>query len=69
VATNNVTNAELAEMISELGGRIGRVEGQIGRLEVFTVGLVRKLLAPEEIAELEREADRVAATPQSTAGR
>ena len=62
VATDNVTNADLAEMIRELGGRVGRVE-------VFTVGLARKLLSPAEIAELEREAERVAATPQSTVGR
>ena len=61
------TNEELADLIRGMERRIG---GRLIRLGVYTKGIMGKLLAPEEVTQLEYEAAQAEQLNQpSTAGR
>ena len=63
-------NDDVGTMLKRLEEGIQRLETGQQRLEIYTKGIMRRLLSPEEITQMEYEASRIEELSQpSTAGR
>ena len=63
-------NDDVATTLKRLEEGIQRLETGQQRLEIYTKGIMHRLLSPEEITQVEHEADRIEQPSQpSTAGR